>query len=219
MAGRTKKKKITSNNWLSINPFTLDAMTVENLRRKAAKQANQRLLRLERHKVSTGERLAEISEIAQYAYKQIEEIKRQADVQGRGKKLRFREQSLPLGETQARMELYVLQNFLADDRSKAGNAARYVSKTEKIFMDRGISVASYKSFYNFLNSGAFSELKADGIDSDDIVEIYNNAHESGKKSFAWINNAIATYISDQESAEKNFDQRGLAQALGVNALR
>lgn len=219
MAGRTKKKKVTKNNWLSINPFTLDALTVENLRRKAAKRANQRLLRLERHKASTGESLAEISEIAQYAYKQIEEIKRQADVQGRGKKLRFREQSLPLGETQARMELYALQNFLADDRSKAGNAARYVSKTEKKFMERGVSVASYKSFYSFLNSGAFAALKADGVDSDDIVEIYNTAHESEGKSFAWINNAIAAYISDQESAGKNFDQRGLAQALGVQALR
>ena len=98
MAGRTKKKNVTKNNWLSINPFTLDALTVENLRRKAAKQANQRLLRLERRRASTGESLAEISEIAQYAYKQIEEIKRQADVQGRGKKLRFREQSLPLGD-------------------------------------------------------------------------------------------------------------------------
>lgn len=213
-----RQKKITKENWLSVNPFSLDAVTVEELRQKAAKQGNQRLVRLERRKASTGENLADISEIAQYAYKQIADIKRQADVPGRGKKLRFRERSLPLGESQARMELYVLQSFLSDKKSKAGTAARYVSKTEKAFLDRGITIASYKSFYSFLNSSAFATLKAEGLDSEDIVEIFNKAHEEGKKSFTWINNAITSYIAEQEAGGKELDERGLAQALGVNPL-
>lgn len=213
-----RQKKITKDNWLSVNPFTLDALTVEELRRKAAKQANQRLVRLERRKASTGESLAEVSEIAQYAYQQISNIRSQSDVQGRGKKPRFREQSLPLGESQARMELYVLQGFLSNEKSKAGTAARYVSKTEKVFLERGITVASYKSFYNFLNSAAFAALKAEGLDSDDIVELFNKSHEDGNKSFKWINDAITGYIAEQEAAGKELDLRGLAETLGVNPL-
>lgn len=214
-----RPKNVTKDNWLSVNPFALDAVTVEELRQKGAKQANQRLVRLERRKASTGETLAEVSEIAQYAYKQIADIKRQADVPGRGKKLRFRENSLPLGESQARMELYVLQSFLSDQKSKAGKAARFVSKTEKTFLDRGITVASFKSFYGFLNSAAFADLRADGLDSDDIVDLYNKAHEEGHKSFRWIDNAIAAYIAEQERLGEKPDQRTLAATLGVPPLR
>lgn len=218
MARRKTAKKVTKDNWLSVNPFTLDALTVEELRRKAAKQANQRLVRLERRKASTGENLAEISEIAQYAYGEIRKIKSRADAPGRGKKLRFREQSLPLGESQARMELYVLQSFLSNEKSKAGKAARYVSKTEQTFKERGITVSSYKGFYSFLNSALFATLKAEGLDSNDVVELFNKAHEDEKKSFAWINNAITAYVAEQESAGSEMDVRGLAGALGVNPL-
>lgn len=218
MARKRTAKKVTKDNWLSINPFTLDAVTVEELRRKAAKQANQRLVRLERRKASTGENLAEISEIAQYAYSEIRKIKSQADAPGRGKKLRFREQSLPLGESQARMELYVLQGFLSEEKSKAGKAARYVSKTEKTFLDRGITIASFKSFYAFLNSAAFADLQADGLNSDDIIELYNKAHEEGYRSFRWIDAAIAAYMSEQEQQGEPFDKRTLAQALGVQPI-
>ena len=208
-----KKAKLTGKNDLSVNPFQLDAVSVEQLRRKLAKQANQRLVRLERRKASTGESLAELG-IAQYAYEQIRQIRSKADVKGRGTKGRFREQSLPLGESQARMELYVLQSFLSEKRSKAGTAARYVSKTEKTFLERGITVASYKSFYNFLNSATFGDLKEQGLNSDDVVELYNKAHEEGK-SFTWINNAINAYLASQEESGGEISIKGLEDELGV----
>lgn len=219
-----RKIKVTPDNWLSVNPFKLDALTVEELRRKAAKQANQRLVRLERRKASTGESLAEVSSIAQYAYEQIRDIKSKADTPGKGKKARFREQRLPLGESQARMELYVLQSFLGERSSKAGVAARYVSKTEQTFKARGINVASYKSFYNFLNSATFAALIEQGLNSEDVVELYNAAHEGeegGKgKSFAAIDRAITEYLAEMESeAAGEISTRGLAQALGVKPLR
>lgn len=211
-----KKAKLTGNNDLSVNPFQLDALSVEQLRRKLAKQANQRLVRLERRRASTGESLAELG-IAQYAYEQIRQIRSKADVKGMGSKGRFREQSLPLGESQARMELYVLQSFLSEKRSKAGTAARYVSKTEKTFQERGISVSSYKSFYNFLNSATFGDLKEQGLNSNDIVELYNKAHEDGK-SFTWINNAINAYLASQEESGGEISVKGLEQSLGVKLL-
>lgn len=212
-----RKARVNKDNELSVNPFALDAVQVEELRRKLAKRANQRLVRLEARKASTGERLSEFSQ-AQYAYEQIRQIRSKADVKGRGSKGRFREHSLPLGESQARMELYVLQSFLSDERSKAGKAARYVSKTEKSFLDRGITVASYKSFYNFLNSATFGALKEQGLSSDDIVELYNKAHEEGDKSFAWINRAITDYLADQEQNAGEVSVKGLEDALGVKLL-
>lgn len=212
-----KKAKLTGNNDLSVNPFQLDALSVEQLRRKLAKQANQRLVRLERRRASTGESLAELG-IAQYAYEQIALIRRRADKQGRASKGRFREQSLPLGESQARMELYVLQSFLSEERSKAGTAARYVSKTEKTFQERGITVSSYKSFYNFLNSATFGDLKDQGLNSNDIVELYNKAHEDAGKSFTWINNAINAYLASQEESGGEISIKGLEDKLGVKLL-
>lgn len=210
---RRRQVKVTNDNWLSVNPFQLDALTVEELRRKAAKQANQRLVRLERRKASTGERLSEFS-TAQYAYEQIEKIRAGADKPSKSKKIRFREQSLPMGESQARMELYALQNFLSDERSKAGKAARYVSKTQQAFEERGISSASFKSFYNFLNSAAFATLKEAGFNSDDVVEIYNKAHEEGN-SFKWINETINAYLADREQKDEELSFREFANALGV----
>ena len=219
-----RKVKVTEDNWLSVNPFKLDALTVEQLRRRAAKQANQRLVRLEGRKGSTGETLAEVSSIAQYAYQQIRDIKSKADAPGKGKKLRFREQRLPIGESQARMELYVLQSFLSERTSKAGTAARYVSKTERKFLEKGITVASYKSFYNFLNSATFTDLIEKGLNSEDIVELYNAAHEGENgekgKSFAAIDKIITDYIVAMErEGSGEIDQRGLAKALGVKPLR
>lgn len=212
-----RKTKVTKNKELSVNPFKLDAVTVEELRRKLAKQANQRLLRLEGKRASTGERLSEFAQ-AQYAYEQIRQIRSKADKEGRQQKLRFRESRLPLGESQARMELYVLQQFLSDPRSKAGVAARYVSKTERVFMERGITVSSFKSFYNFLNSATFGELKAAGLDSNDVVELFNKAHEDEGKSFRWINETMAAYLAQQENEAGEVSVRGLAAALGVNPL-
>lgn len=211
-----RKAKLTGKNDLSVNPFQLDAVSVEQLRRKLAKQANQRLVRLERRKASTGEALSEFAQ-AQYAYEQIRQIRSRADVKGRGSKGRFREQALPFGESQARMELYALQSFLSDERSKAGTAARFVSKTEKTFLERGITVASYKSFYNFLNSATFGDLKEQGLNSDDIVELYNKAHEEGK-SFTWINNAINAYLASQEESGGEISIKGLEDELGVKLL-
>lgn len=213
-----RKAKLTGKNDLSVNPFALDAVSVEQLRRKLAKQANQRLVRLERRRASTGEALSEFAQ-AQYAYEQIRQIRSKADVKGRGSKGRFREQALPLGESQARMELYALQSFLSDERSKAGKAARYVSKTEKEFLNRGITAASFKSFYNFLNSATFGDLKEQGLNSNDVVELYSKAHEEGKKSFTWINNAISAYIASQEDTDGEITIKGLEDKLGVKLLK
>lgn len=222
MARRGKSQKVNSDNWLTVNPFKLDAVTVEELRRKGAKQANQRLVRLEHRKAPTGESLAELG-VAQYAYEQIKQIRERADVRGRGSKGRFREQSLPLGESQARMELYAIQQFLSEQSSRAGTAAKFVSKTQRTFEEAGVSVASYKSFYNFLNSRALADLKAAGFSSDDIVDLIQRAKagEDGEKGKSWkaINAAINEFLKSLEEEDgKGATIKDLSQELGLKPL-
>lgn len=227
---KRKTAKVTSANELTVSPFKLDALQVEDLRRKLAKRANQRLVRLERRKAATGESLAELG-IAQYAYESIKEIRAQegkAPTQG---KLRFRESKRPLTDTASRMELYRLQSFLANETSKAGTAAKYVSKTEKTLKERGvymgenkegkpiyhkIQAAGYKSFYNFLNSAAFANLKLE-LNSNEIVDLYNKAHEEGI-SFKKLDQAIAEYVQELEDTQKEASLKDLAEAMGTSVI-
>ena len=215
------RKKITAKNELTVNPFKLDFVQVEELRVKLAKRANQRLVRLERAELGTGETLADLS-TAQYAYEQIAMIRKQAAAAG-GQKVktssqRFRETKVK-DAMSARRELYALQSFLGKSMSRVAPAMKSINKTTKWFLERGISVASYKSFYNFLNSRAFEELKKAGLSSDDLVEYYTKAHESGKR-FAEVNKLISEYIKENSKGEvSTITAKGLAKKLGVQVIR
>lgn len=227
------RKKISGEGAVNVNPFKLDALEVERLRVKLAKQANQRLVRLERRKAPSGERLSDIG-IAQYAYEQIKAIKH-VDATKSGK-LRFREGKVS-DISSARQELFVLQSFLGQETSKAGTAARYVSKTEEHFMqyfnikmakgeytpkagnDRLWGIASYKSFYNFLNSSAFAALTAAGLDSNQVIDLYNKAHEEKGMGFTAMNKAIDEYVTAMENNDGALTISGLQEALGVSLVK
>lgn len=215
------RKKITAKNELTVNPFKLDFVQVEELRVKLAKRANQRLVRLERAELGTGETLADLS-TAQYAYEQIALIRKQAAAAG-GQKVktssqRFRETKVK-DAMSARRELFALQSFLGQSMSRVAPAMKSINKTSKWFLERGISIASYKSFYNFLNSRAFEELKKAGLSSDDLIEYYTKAHESGK-SFAEVNKLISEYIKENSKGEvSTITAKGLAEKLGVKVIR
>ena len=207
------KRKISGPGAVNVNPFKLDALEVERLRVQLAKRANQRLVRLEHRKASTGEYLSEFG-AAQYAYNQIKQIRHVEST--KSGKLRFRESPVK-DVTSARRELFALQSFLNQETSKAGVAARYVSQTEETFKKAGISAAGYKSFYNFLNSTAFSNL-AEYLTSDDIVELYNKAYEKGHMSHAEIQRLMSEYLAEQEKAGEAVDMKSLAQKLNVGAI-
>ena len=206
------KRKISGQGTVAVNPFKLDAVEVERLRVQLAKRANQRLVRLERRKASTGEYLSELG-IAQYAYSQIKQIRHIEST--KSGKLRFRESPVK-DVTSARQELFALQSFLGQETSKAGTAARYVSKTEKTLREAGINASKNKSFYNFLNSAAFSALK-EKLSSDDIVEIYEKAYSEGGLSHKKIQQILAQYVSENETGEK-ISIKSLSKELGVKPI-
>lgn len=204
---------------LSINPFKADMAEVEALRRKLAKRANQRLVRAERARISQGEVASDLAPY-QYAYERIVSLFGQKE----GKKLRFREQHVPMSDAQSRAELYALQNFLAQPGSSLRTLKREISKTQKTFEARGITVSSYKSFYNFLNSQAFRDLKELIGDSNQIVELFNRAHEEGGLSFKRINQIIDDYLAEQERIQREKGSvtagaKSLAKSLGLKLLK
>lgn len=206
------KRKISGQGAVAINPFKLDALEVERLRVQLAKRANQRLVRLERRRSESGELLSEIG-VAQYAYSQIKQIRHIEST--KSGKLRFRESPVK-DVTSARQELFALQSFLNQETSKAGTAARYVSKTEQTLREAGITAAKNKSFYNFLNSSAFTALK-ETLSSDDIVEIYNKAYESGN-SHKKVQQIMTQYLAEREAAGKTPDIKSLSKELGVKPI-
>lgn len=218
--GKRRKgpQKVTKQNELSVNPFELDMVQVAELRRKLAKRANQRLVRLERAKLNdeAGTRASDLAP-AQYAYEQIRRIR------GEGSK-RFRENKMAPGASpeSQRMELYALQDFLGQPGSRAGQVQRQVSKTQATFQERGITIASYKSFYNFLNSANFSFLKSQGFDSETIIEMLQEAKE-GKQSWKAINEIITEYVKhveEEKAANEDYQpsDKELAERLNVKLI-
>ena len=218
--GKRRKgpQKVTKANELSVNPFELDMVQVAELRRKLAKRANQRLVRLERAKLNdeAGTRASDLAP-AQYAYEQIRRIR------GEGRR-RFNENRLAPGNDpqQQRMELKVLQDFLGQKGSRAGQVKRQVSKTQATFAERGITISSYKSFYNFLNSANFSFLVSQGFDSETIIEMLQEA-KTNKTSFKKIDEIITEYVKyveEEKSANEEYQpsDKELAERLGISLI-
>lgn len=200
---------------LSVNPFKLNSLEVEELRRKLAKRANQRILRLERTVLSTGERASTLA-AGEYAFREI------AKLRGAGAK-RFRERKLPLTDQTARQELYALQSFLSEKSSRYGKVLRQTSKTEKTFLERGVTVGSFRTFYNFLNSSTFVQLSEAIGDSSRIIDYYQRAYEKGSSN-SKIQRLISEYLEEQGRLQEIGDPRGdidlksLAKKLEVNVL-
>lgn len=212
MARRSKAKKVTSENELNINPFTLDSVQVEELRRKLAKRANQRLVRLERETLETGETLADLRS-AQYAYEQIKKVRGE----GSNSK-RFRESKLPTTTENARQELYALQSFLGSKYSRVSPSKKQIARTRELFSRNGKQIEDYRSYYNFLNSRFFQWAKEEGLDSEQVRDKFIQAWEKGM-NFKDIQKTLNEYMTSMESGESADPTiRGIAKALGVSPI-
>lgn len=154
-------------------------------RRKLAKRANQRLLRLERAKSGiTGEPLSGVgaSEIA-YAY---------LESQYKGRR-RFQERlDSPLKDNALKMEISTLQSFLEaksslvsgmraieESRVKTFESGRWGSGKYTDGERRRLKFASTKEFYDFFHSDTFRNLSGQGFTSEQIIEAYDKARETG----------------------------------------
>lgn len=211
---------------IGINVYQ-EAYTVgqlQDLRRKLAKRANQRIVRLERASSDiTGESFAEFGAV-QDAYDYLEHQKK-------GRK-RFRETLGALNDTnELRREITVLQGFLGRKTSLVSGQREIEKKRIETFETgkwgslyrmtgttrKGIKFSSTKEFYNFLNSSLFKGLIAAGFSSEQIIEIYDSAIESyqGKEEeiLDRMQEALEAYRSGQ-----NISIKDLVKRLGMKMI-
>ncbi len=211
-AVRNKKLK----ERLEVDPWSGDLTIDElrSLRRTLAKQANQRLVRLERaHSKITGESYADYG-AAQLAKSYL------------GDRRRYSEQ-LNYGDTNdVKRDIYNLQTFLASPSStvkgqqeieaqrvetfKSGNWGRGEKKRS------GIADASNGEFYDFLNSDTFHKL-SQIFTSDILLEMYEESREN--KSFDEVVESFESAYDAFKDEEVSADLKNLSSFLGVSPLR
>lgn len=166
---------VRNKEWRTMNVYQ-EAMSVDELqdvRRALAKQANQRLLRLERAESKTG---------GNYAFGAYDVVKEYMSATGQlpegDKPMRFKERKGALDETsELRREIAALQNFLNAKSSTVKGMREIENIRLEQFEKKGFKFGDTKEFYTFMNSNVMEELKKQGFDSEQIIERYDEARE------------------------------------------
>lgn len=181
--------------------------------RKLSKRANQRLLSLERAKSEiTGRRFSEFGAYQKYAKPAL-----------RGAK-RFKEsgyKKLPYSEIAER--IVEVQKFLSAKTSTVSGQRKAEEKRIATFesgkwgrhnpdtgdtggSNRSISVADVDTFYDFLNSQLYKDLKSLGYSSDKIIEIYDELSEKliPEEVEERLQGAYEQFVQDKEAGLSEF---------------
>lgn len=175
-----------SMNLLTIDAYsdTLSHLDLQDIRRKLAKRANQRILRLERGSSKvTGERWNTFGAvISVYDY---------LDRQKKGR-VRFSESKTSISDiNKLAREITVLQGFLLSKSSTIKGMKEIEEKRISTFesgkwgrkwkrkgiLNRALHFSSNKEFYDFLNSETFSGLVKSGFTSEQLVELYDSTRQ------------------------------------------
>lgn len=154
---------------------------LKEIRRKLAKRANQRIVRLERATSNiTGESYASYGAIDQVNYYL------------KGKR-RFSENLKYTDDVDLlKREINELQKFLESPSSLVSGQRAIEKKRQETFASgkwgtggaTGVSLknANNKEFFNFLNSNTFHNLVSKGFTSEQIIELYDAALERDKRT-------------------------------------
>lgn len=191
------------------------------LRRKLAKRANQRLVRLERATSNiTGEKYNEYG-AAQNAYEYLHRLHRN----------RFSETQKPYQDLNTiRHEITVLQGFLGSKSSTVSGQREIERKRISAFekgewgtkwktrgiRNRSIKFASNKEFYDFMGSATARKLTSSGFTSDTVVELFDLVKEKREESD--VVDEIEQALEEFRSREKSISIKGLREMLGVAPL-
>lgn len=203
------------NNFQDINvwqsSYTIDEL--QQIRRKLAKTANQRIVRLERaESLVTGDTLANFGA--------IENVNDYLKKQGKEGKLRFSErQHVAMSSRELKREISELQNFLHAKSSTVAGSHRIEKLRIETFNKKGITFASNKEFYDFLNSDVYQKAIA-GFDSHTIVDVYDKARKITNKDGEEVYNddKVRDIIMDY-LGEKDVTVKGLYEKFGLKPTK
>lgn len=196
---------------------------LQTMRRKLAKRANQRMVRLERAESAiTGEKFNTFGAIID-AYNYLE--------RQRGKN-RFQENLKALDkQSDLKREITVLQGFLGRKSSTVSGMKDIENKRMNTFEtgkwgsynktgipNAPIKFASNKEFYDFLSSDTFSGLVNAGFTSEQVVEIYEQAREKEPNDADKIAQNLANALADFRM-KGNANLKDLRKKMGVSRLK
>lgn len=196
---------------------------LQTMRRKLAKRANQRMVRLERAESAiTGEKFNTFGAIID-AYNYLE--------RQRGKN-RFQEKLNALDtQSDLKREITVLQGFLGrksstvagmkdieNKRINTFESGKWGSYAKTGIPNAPIKFASNKEFYDFLSSDTFSGLVNAGFTSEQIVEIYEQAREKEPNDSDKIAQNLANALADFR-AKGNANLKDLRKKMGVSRVK
>lgn len=168
-------KTVIHKEWRTVNIYQTSMTTyqMQEIRRALAKQANQRMVRLER---TTSKITGDTYTFGAYDVAQ-EYLRATGKVGKDGKGARFSERKEAYSDmSELRREISTLQNFLNAPSSTISGMREIEKQRIKTFEEQGIHFANTKEFYDFANSEEFNELRY-SFDSDQVVEIYDEARE------------------------------------------
>lgn len=180
---------------------------LQEIRRVLAKQANQRILRLERAKSSiTGESFNTFGAVIDvYDY-----------LENKGRR-RFSESKTGVKQSnELRREITVLQGFLGRLSSTVKGMRQIENKRVRTFTSQGIKFSSTREFYEFLNSETFASLVTSGFTSEQMVEAYDIARE--KEADNKVVEKMAKALEEFRSGEKKATIKNLEHTLGIKLL-
>lgn len=177
---------------------------LEALRRQLAKAANQRMVRLENTASPvTGEK---------YTFGAYDIAKEYLEKQGRNRFAETKKQ-LTKSDYQLKKEISEIQNFLRSKSSTVGGMHQIEKKRIQQFKDKGISAASNKDFYDFLNSKSYEKLN-EAWNSDDIIDIYDRGYREGLSA-----SEIQKQFDDFMYSNTKKTKKNLIKAINAKVLK
>lgn len=180
---------------------------LQEIRRVLSKQANQRIVRLERASSRiTGERFNTFGAVTDVY-----------DYLGHKGRRRFSEQKTGVTRIdELRREITVLQGFLGRKSSTVKGMREIENKRIQTFKNKGIKFSSIKEFYEFLNSQTFKNLVSSGFTSEQIVEAYDSARE--KESDSEVVEKMSKALEEFRQGEKKVSIKNLEETLGITLI-
>ena len=204
-----QSKRVKKPEYRTLDVY-VGSYTVEELqeiRRALAKQANQRILRLERAKSKiTGEEFNTFGAVTDVYDYLINKGRRRFSESKRGVKHR----------DELRREITILQSFISRKSSTVKGMRDIENKRIQTFKNKGIKFSSTKEFYDFLNSQTFMNLVSSGFTSEQIVEAYDIARE--KQSDTWAVEKMTQALDDFRNGEKKVSIKNLEITLGITLI-
>lgn len=182
---------------------------LQEIRRVLAKQANQRIVRLERAESKiTGEKFNTFGAVTDvYAY---------LDNRGRN---RFSEAKSwnGMNRNELQHEIVVLQGFLGRASSTVKGMRAIEKKRLKSFEAKGINFGSTREFYDFINSETFHALVTAGFTSEQIIEAYDIARtkENNDEVIKKIDEALDRF----RSGEAKVNLKNLELSLNITLIK